>query len=649
MYHKIAFKNAHYLITSFFFLLLSTPIFADSLENLISNERIEQQKKSNIRAGLFQVINKKKRLDHIIATEGQTKQWVLIDAIAKGDPDILFNDLQTLGIRSASKYGRFISGQLPLEALDKLKQLTSLNEVKQSKIITSQGSAVSIGDRAQRSNFARENFNVSGKGITIAVLSDSYNCLKGAAKDQKTKDLPKNVLVRQEALDCNAKRDEGRALMQIIHDVAPNATLIFQSGDNGLATTANAILDLAFKNKADIIIDDIKSLEANFFQKDALTEAVERVVDAGVVYITAAGNSGRNSYQTKYNAHTSIGFSVNAHDFDSSDNVDIFQTLKIAEGSAVNIILQWDSPAYSISGGSGAQTDLDIFLFNQKHDELLAASIFGNIGRDPVEILQFFNPLKSGKTKFDLMITKAAGNSEVTLKYIILNNTDGIIQEYGTKSGGLFGHANSISAITVGAANSRETPSFGISPPLLQHFSSAGGLAIKRNKKGERLNPPFVAKKPDIVGPDNVNTTFFGTQDTDNDGLPNILGSSAAAPHIAGVVALLLEANNKLQPADVKAILQKTAIDITKRNDGEATLINNGFDFDSGFGLVNAEAAVDLAENYIASKASANAIDNRPITVNNTERVGSGGISLFILFFMLLFSLYTYYRRLNIS
>ncbi len=71
-----------------------------------------------------------------------------------------------------------------------------------------------------------------------------------------------------------------------------------------------------------------------------------------------------------------------------------------------------------------------------------------------------------------------------------------------------------------------------------------------------------------------------------NDDMPNMSGTSAAAPHAAGVVALLLESNPELQPVDIKKILQDTAIDIFQRNNDEKTETGNGFDFDSGYGLI---------------------------------------------------------------
>ncbi|GAA0318410.1 hypothetical protein GCM10008967_06200 [Bacillus carboniphilus] len=61
-------------------------------------------------------------------------------------------------------------------------------------------------------------------------------------------------------------------------------------------------------------------------------------------------------------------------------------------------------------------------------------------------------------------------------------------------------------------------------------------------------------------------------------------GTSMATPHVAGIVALLLEANPLLSPSDVKELLQKTATNMPGYESWEV-----------GAGYVNAYAAVDKA------------------------------------------------------
>ena len=83
------------------------------------------------------------------------------------------------------------------------------------------------------------------------------------------------------------------------------------------------------------------------------------------------------------------------------------------------------------------------------------------------------------------------------------------------------------------------------------------------------------------MAPNGGDNTFFGA-DYESNGYPNFFGTSAAAPHAAGVAALLHEYGSGLSPDTIYAALQSTAIDM-----GIA-----GIDFDSGYGLIQADLAL---------------------------------------------------------
>jgi subtilisin family serine protease len=154
------------------------------------------------------------------------------------------------------------------------------------------------------------------------------------------------------------------------------------------------------------------------------------------------------------------------------------------------------------------------------------------------------------------LITNFAGPNPGLVKYVLFD-FNGTIQEFATNSSTIYGHTNAAAAEAVGAAAYFNTPAFGVSPPVLDSFSSAGGTPILFDSAGNRLASAEIGSKPEIVAPDGGDTTFFGT-DTDGNGFPNFFGTSAAAPHAAGVAALLLQARPGSTPIQIYAALENT-------------------------------------------------------------------------------------------
>ncbi len=519
---------------------------------------------------------------------------VVVDAVASEDVNVLKADLESLGMQQAVAFGRIVSGRLPVSALRAAAGLASLVFAQPAVAMTNAGSVTSQGDQAIRSNVARATYGVDGSGVTVGVLSDSFNCLGGGAADITSGDLSP-VTVIQEHASCSGVTDEGRALLQVVHDVAPGTSLAFASAFNGLASFATNIQSLTAAG-AKVIVDDVIYLAEPFFQDGTLAQAVNSVVSGGVAYFSAAGNQARQSYESVFRAGgvfaqgaipSAAGappfFGGTAHDFDPRGSTDVFQRITLPPGAGFVMSFQWDSPAFSVSGAPGSPNDLDVYVLNAAANQVVAGATLDNHGNDPIEVFSFTNA--TGVTaNFNIMIVKFSGPNPGLIKYVLFNS--GITsQEFATNSGTLYGHANAVGAEAVGAAAYFNTPAFGVSPPVLNSFSSSGTTPILFDQAGNRLATPELRAKPEIVAPDGGDTTFFGSPYPDGNGFPNFFGTSAAAPHAAGVAALMLQRRPTLMPHGIYASLESTAIDMGVP----------GFDSDSGFGLIQADGALAAA------------------------------------------------------
>jgi len=535
---------------------------------------------------------------------------VVVDFVARDNANQLRAELQSLGMKDISVFGRFVSGRLPITALESAAGLQSMQFARPSYAMTRTGSVTSQGDAAMQSDIARSSFSVDGSGVTVGTLSDSYDCLGGAASDVASNDLPAGVVVLQEETGCGSGADEGRAMMQIIHDIAPGATQAFHTAFDGEASFAQGIIDLATVANADVINDDVIYFAEPMFQDGIIAQAIDTVKAMGVSYFSAAGNSADNSYEDTFrdSGQTGLKSGSTRHDFDSGAGIDGLQSVTIQGGTQVIIVLQWDDPNYSVSGSPGARTDMDIIMYSSNGKQALAGGIDSNIGHDPVEIFALTNYSGISKT-YQIGLEHVAGPPPSKIKYVYFGNMT--VNEYATHSGTSYGHPMAAGARAVGAARYEDTPEFGTSPPELEYFSSAGGIEILFDTAGNAVSD--LRQKPEIVAPDGGNNTFFGA-DYESDGYPNFFGTSAAAPHAAGVAALLKNYDPALSPDAVYTALQSTAIDM-----GVA-----GFDFDTGYGLIQADLALASLDSDTDGDGIPDSSDNCPNDANPLQENNDG-------------------------
>lgn len=228
-----------------------------------------------------------------------------------------------------------------------------------------------------------------GTGITIGALSDSYGLttVVTPAADVASGDLPGTgnplgntqpvVILQDSSTALGGGADEGRGMLQVIHDMVPAARLGFATANGGavnfarniraLAGLPGSTYDAATQQgfKADIVVDDIIYTNEPMFSDGVVTKAVDDVNAAGVHYFSSAGNRpSTNGYASAWRpapgdatsiaAASSINLTgVNAalyaggfHNFRTDGSVDAAQTLRRTAGSGNSnrLVFQWDDP-----------------------------------------------------------------------------------------------------------------------------------------------------------------------------------------------------------------------------------------------------------------------------------------------------------------
>jgi Subtilase family len=529
------------------------------------------------------------------------EQYIFVDVSFTSD---INNDLAKELLSPAAQvdfiecFATMCSVRIPVRSLKDISKLDSVQLLQSVQATTNIGSVTSEGDVAMFSDLARSRYSVNGSGLLIGVLSDSYNCKNGAATDILSGDLPSGanrILILNDltATECTSGTDEGRGMMQLIYDVAPGARLAFRTAYRGQASFANGILELAAAG-CDIIVDDVIYFAEPMFQDGVIAQAVDQVVSQGIPFFSSAGNQARNSWVAPTGFNPVNISNKTFHQFGTDSNGSPITSLRISVSGDINqrdnqrvLVVQWDEAFASVSGPPGSRSDLDFTLRIGSTTFIRNAN---NIGLDPVEVFGFVPSAVSSNTTVtaELSIESFAGPLPTYMKLVVFGQVTSI--QFATQSSTSYGHSNAAQAAGVGAAYYVNTPAFGSASPLIESFSSAGGTPILFTKAGTRLPSPEIRNQPRFTGPDGGATTFFGSLFS---GVYRFFGTSAAAPHVAAVAALMLQykgGNRSLTPAQIYSTLAMTAIDM---NDPSTVGFDVGFDFGTGFGLVNASAALN--------------------------------------------------------
>ena len=441
----------------------------------------------------------------------------------------------------------------------------------------------SEGDKTHGALQARNFYGSNGTGVKVGVISDGVDSL---AQVEASGDLPTSTQVLPGQAGSG---DEGTAMLEIVHDLAPGASLVFSTANPDPATFAQNILDLAAAG-CTVIVDDIIYLDESPFEDGPIAQAVNTVTAAGVIYFSSAGNEGNKDDGTsgtwegdfKANGTLAVAGAGVAHDFGDGG-----QSIQVASANANPVVLIW-AEHYNLSGGT-ASTDFDLYDMDAELKTVIDSSLDrqdGTGGDDsPVEyISQTFDGERLVVMKF-----KDGTTSSVPMFNLIVFR--GQLDPALSTNAATRGHSASAAAFSVAAtpalAPFDDTKPDGPYPGLFtaadqsEVFSSDGPRRIILDgATGNELTPGnrtktggVVRQKPDITAADGVSCAAPGFNP--------FYGTSAAAPHAAAIAALLKSAVPGLTPAQVRSALIASAIDI------EAP----GIDRNTGAGIVMAGPA----------------------------------------------------------
>lgn len=464
------------------------------------------------------------------------------------------------------------------------------------------------GAEILRASEAWERFGVSGDGIRVGIISNSFDTgIQPTAADDVAAgvlpgpgnpcgwDAPVEVL----ADSATAQSDEGRAMAQVVHGIAPGAQLVFSTNDDSGAGFAAAVQRLR-EAEVDIIVDDVGVRDDLVFQQGASATAVQEAVDAGVVFVSAAGNYGgvgAAGYPSAgfpitgwsdleyrptpcppavvdaVTARTGAEVSVDCIDFDPGETADPLLTATVPPNAIVPLSIFWSEPVGAVTTRFGfAVTDpaTGEVGFGWALDAgvpMMEAGI-ESIGETSAaeRSMSLVREVAPGAGVPGVAVIFQAQSSASSLLALDHFRSEGSVTVGAT----MLGHQAVPSNIAVAAVDATTLQ--------LETFSSAGPAATFVG-----VLEPYSVLGPAVAGVDGVPVSF------EIDGGTTFYGTSAAAPSIAGVVALMLQAAPDADPATIREALAASARADAFTSPYDPTLDPRRF---TGAGLADAVGAV---------------------------------------------------------
>ena len=373
------------------------------------------------------------------------------------------------------------------------------------------------------------NVGYTGQEVRVAVIDLGFNITDHeiASNIAENRSFPATYNITG-----NNNVEHGTSVAQIVVDVAPNVELYLYN-----YRSAMDFLDLIdyLINRGDIDVVSMSLSQFGAGHYDGTSEFSQKVQEAeenGIIWINSAGNYADRHWSGVFEDDNSDGF----HDFGSDQDIDV----TAHAGSTVRLQLTWSDP------WDASNNDYDLFLLDSSGTTVTSSTITQNGNVRPYEHITFAVP---STDTYAIRISQVSG---IASELKLFSRGPHTFNEHRIAAGSVTIPGDSAGSVAVAAVHhDRET---------LMSYSSQGPTSDGR-------------VKPDISGPSHVMTSTHSS----------FGGTSAAAPHVAGVAALIKEANPHYTPAQIRAALE----DNTKNHHAKSNM--------DGTGLVNALNSMEFA------------------------------------------------------
>ncbi len=450
------------------------------------------------------------RVDAGLAISGRS----LVEASSRAVVDEVLADLNQAGARVRHVFGPHIEAWVPVEELRALELRPSVRGIrrpwKMRSSATSEGVDVIGADRWNGVKFR----DPTG-GLQVGVIDLSF---KGW-EDLRGVDLPPQdrLMTRsfREDGDLEADDEHGTAVAEIIYDIEQGMTLYLAAVDT--FGDINDAITYMIDNGVDVINMSLGCVGCAPGNGEGVAlEIIERAPQAGIPFVTSAGNDARQHWIGDFVDSDGDGL----HEFAPGDESNSFVG---GQGDEITVVMNWDFPSWFAS-----TQDYDLLLLDSQGNIVGQSRNrqAGLPGQEAVEEIVITLPFTdtfhvtvqdiqtSGPQVFEIFLNQSG------LEYLVAEQSITI-------------PADGRQVIAVGAAHwSNDVP---------QPFSSRGPT------KDGRM-------KPDMAGPDGVSTVSFGPL--------GFFGTSAAAPHVVGAVALLRGRLGVVTGADAIQLLIPRLVDL---------------------------------------------------------------------------------------